>query len=125
MPSGLPQAPYFYRFKVGTVDCTVVTDGVLPLGDPNASFINIAKDEIARELTDNFLPTNDALLEQNILVATIGERTVLFDTGMGRDTLFGPTTGRMLPSLRAAGIDPAGHRRGGDEPCAYRSLRRG
>ena len=27
MAMGLPQAPYFYRFKLGDAECTVVTDG--------------------------------------------------------------------------------------------------
>ena len=102
------QAPYFYRFKLGSAECTIVSDGQLPLGDPNASFLNIDKAEIARELKDNFLPTNNAVLEQNILVVNFGDRVVLFDTGMGSVTLFGDTTGKMMTTLRAAGIDPAG-----------------
>lgn len=106
MGMGQAQAPYFYRFKIGTAVCTVVTDGQLPLGDPNASFKNITKDEIDRELTASFLPTNNAVLEQNILVVNFGDRVVLFDTGMGLDTTFGKTTGKLLPSLRAAGIEP-------------------
>ena len=107
MPAGQPQAPYLYRFKLGTAECTVVTDGQLPLGDPNAAFLNITKDEIGRQLRDNFLPPANAVLEQNILVVNFGDRVVLFDTGMGTDTLFGKTTGKLLPALRAAGIDPA------------------
>ncbi len=101
------QAPYFYRFKLGSAECTVVTDGQLPLGDPNASFKNITKDEISRELVDNFLPTNNAVLEQNVLVVNFGDRVVLFDTGMGTDALFGPTTGKLQASLKAAGVAPA------------------
>ena len=101
------QAPYFYRFKLGSAECTVVTDGQLPLGDPNASFVNITKDEINRELMANFLPTNNAVLEQNILVVNFGDRVVLFDTGMGTDKLFGPTTGQLQASLKVAGVAPA------------------
>ncbi len=107
MPFGQPQAPYFYRFKLGSAECTVVSDGQLPLGDPNVSFLNISKDEISRELNDNFLPTQNAVLEQNILVVNFGDRVVLFDTGMGTDKLFGDTTGKLLVTLRQAGIDPA------------------
>ena len=71
------QASYFYPFKLGSAECTVVTDGQLPLGDPSASFTHISKDEINRELTDNFLPTNNAVLEQNALVVNFGDRLVL------------------------------------------------
>jgi glyoxylase-like metal-dependent hydrolase (beta-lactamase superfamily II) len=108
MAMGQPQAPYFYRFKLGSAECTVVSDGQLPLGDPNAAFLNIDKAEIARELKDNFLPVNNAVLEQNVLVVNFGDRVVLFDTGMGRDSLFGDTTGKLPTTLRQANIDPAG-----------------
>lgn len=107
MPMGQPQAAYFYRFKLGGAECTVVSDGQLPLGDPNVAFLNISKDEIARELRDNFLPAANAVLEQNVLVVNFGERVVLFDTGMGTDRLFGDTTGKLLATLHQAGIDPA------------------
>src|SRR4051795_9742683 len=107
MPAGLPQAPTYYRFKLGSAECTVVTDGQLPLGDPKKSFTNISGEEIDRELRDNFLPPSNAVLEQNVLVVNFGDRVVLFDTGMGSDKLFGETTGKMLASLRQAGIDPA------------------
>jgi glyoxylase-like metal-dependent hydrolase (beta-lactamase superfamily II) len=108
LPVGQPQAPYFYRFKLGPAECTVVSDGQLPLGDPNAAFLHIEKTEIARELKDNFLPVDNAVLEQNVLVVNFGDRVVLFDTGMGRDALFGPSPGKLMSTLRQAGIDPAG-----------------
>src|SRR6202012_3100962 len=100
MPMGQQQAPYFYRFKLGDAECTVVSDGQLPLGDPNAAFLKITKEEIARELHDNFLPADNAVLEQNVLVANLGDRVVLFDTGMGSDTLFGTGTGKLTSTLK-------------------------
>ena len=107
MPMGQPQAPYFYRFKLGSAECTVVSDGVLPLGDPDASFLKLSHEEIARQLRDNFLPEKTASLEQNILVVNFGDRVVLFDTGMGTDKLFGNTTGKLMSTLKGAGIAPA------------------
>ena len=101
------QAPYFYRFKLGTAECTVVSDGQLPLGDPKGAFLKITGDEIDRELRDNFLPAANAVLEQNILVVNFGDRVVLFDTGMGTDSLFGETTGKLPQTLKGAGINPA------------------
>ena len=107
MPTGQPQAPTFYRFKLGSAECTVVTDGQLPLGDPKKSFLNISGEEIDRELRDNFLPPSNAVLEQNVLVVNFGDRVVLFDTGMGTDALFGDGTGKLMSTLKQAGIDPA------------------
>ena len=105
MPAG--QAPYFYRFKLGDAQATIVSDGILPLGNPGESFLGLTKQEIDRQLTENFLSTTNIVLEQNILVITINGKTVLFDTGMGSVRSFGPTTGRLMQTLRGAGIDPA------------------
>ncbi len=102
------QAPYFYRFKLGDAEATVVSDGILPLGAPGDAFLGLTKEEIERQLTENFLPTNNIVLEQNILVITINGKTVLFDTGMGTVKAFGPTTGQMMATLKGAGINPAG-----------------
>ncbi|QOG23790.1 MBL fold metallo-hydrolase [Bradyrhizobium sp. SEMIA] len=46
------------------------------------------------------------MLQQNALVVNTGDKLILFDTGMGSLTLFGPTTGRLMSSLKLAGIDP-------------------
>ena len=100
------QAPYFYRFKLGTAEATIVSDGVLPLGDPTQAFLGLSKDEIGRQLSSNFLPLENAVLEQNALIVNFGDRMVLFDTGMGSAKDFGPTTGKLLNSIKQAGIDP-------------------
>jgi glyoxylase-like metal-dependent hydrolase (beta-lactamase superfamily II) len=105
-PLATDQAPYFYRFKHGNMQATVVSDGILPLGDPAGAFLGASKEEIAKMLTDNFLPPASATLEQNILVLNTGDRMVLFDTGMGTSQMFGTTTGKMLANLKVAGIDP-------------------
>ena len=62
--------------------------------------------EIDKQLTDNFLPLENAVLEQNALVLNTGDRLVLFDTGLGSLKIFGPTTGKLMASLKQAGIDP-------------------
>ena len=85
---------------------TVVSDGILPLGEPSGSFLGSSKEEIGKMLTDNFLSTTNVVLEQNVLVVNTGDRLVLIDTGMGTSQMFGPTPGKLLASLKAAGIDP-------------------
>ena len=100
------QAPYFYRFKLGNFEGTVVSDGILPLGKPDENFVGLSKPEMDKQLTDNFLPLENAVLEQNALVINTGNQLVLFDTGMGSLNIFGPTTGKLLNSLKQAGIDP-------------------
>jgi glyoxylase-like metal-dependent hydrolase (beta-lactamase superfamily II) len=106
-PFAKGQAPYFYRFSHGKMQATVVSDGSLPLGEPSGTFLGVSKDEVGKMLTDNFLSPTNVVLEQNSLVLNTGDRLVLFDTGMGASTMFGKTTGKLVKSLRAAGINPA------------------
>jgi glyoxylase-like metal-dependent hydrolase (beta-lactamase superfamily II) len=101
------QVPAFYRFNVGEFQATIVSDGPLPLGEPSASMKGITKEDIAKALTENFLPTGNIVLEQNNLVLNTGTRLALFDSGMGTSKMFGPTTGRLLSGLSSARIDPA------------------
>lgn len=105
-PMATTQAPYFYRFKLGDAQATIISDGTLPLGDPKTNFNGLTPAEMEKQLTDNFLPLNNAVLEQNILILNTGDRMVLFDTGMGSLKLFGPTTGKMMTTIKQAGIDP-------------------
>jgi glyoxylase-like metal-dependent hydrolase (beta-lactamase superfamily II) len=100
-------APYFYRFKLGDAEATIVSDGTLPLGDPSGAFKGLTKEDINRQLTDNFLPAANAVLEQNVLILNTGDRMVLFDTGAGTAKLAGPTTGKLFASMKQAGIDPS------------------
>jgi glyoxylase-like metal-dependent hydrolase (beta-lactamase superfamily II) len=105
-PLSKEQAPYFYRFNHGQMQATVVSDGPLPLGEPSASFLGTSKEEVSKMLTDNFLSPTSVVLEQNVLVLNTGDKLVLFDTGMGSSPMFGPTTGKLMASLKSAGIDP-------------------
>ena len=106
-PMSGTQAPSFYRFKVGAFEATVVSDGPLALGPPKEGvFTGLSKEDMTRALADNFLPTDNVALEQNALVINTGDRLVLFDTGVGASKLLGPTAGRLLASLKAAGIEP-------------------
>ncbi|MEZ5817232.1 MAG: MBL fold metallo-hydrolase [Hyphomicrobiaceae bacterium] len=101
------QVPYFYRFNHGTMQVTMVSDGPLPLGDPGGAFLGATKEEIGKLLTDNFLSPTSVVLEQNSPVVNTGKNLVLFETGMGAQKMFGPTTGRLIQSLKEAGIKPA------------------
>jgi glyoxylase-like metal-dependent hydrolase (beta-lactamase superfamily II) len=105
-PRATDQAPCYYRFNHGKIQATVVSDGPLRLGAPSAGFLGTSKEEIAKMLTDNFLPLTNFMLEQNVLVLNTGDKMVLFDTGMGSSTIFGPSTGKLLSTLKAASIDP-------------------
>jgi glyoxylase-like metal-dependent hydrolase (beta-lactamase superfamily II) len=101
------QAPAFYRFKVGAYQAIAVSDGPLQLGPPSPDvFIGISKEDMTRKLFDSFLSTERVALDQNALVINTGNTVVLFDTGLGSNSILGPDTGRLIMGLKAAGIDP-------------------
>lgn len=101
------QAPAWYRFRLGEFEGTVVSDGPLALGPPEGAFKGTGKADLERDLRDSFLPADNVVLEQNGLILNTGRQLVLFDTGMGPVKLFGPTTGRLIENMKAAGIEPA------------------
>src|SRR5580765_1202189 len=105
-PRATDQAPCYYRFNHGKMQATIVSDGPLRLGDATAGFLGASKEEMTKMLTHNFLPLTNFMLEQNVLVLNTGDKLVLFDTGMGSSKIFGPSTGKLLSTLKAAGIDP-------------------
>src|SRR5579863_8195883 len=94
------QSQYFYRFDVGNAEVTVVSDGPLDLGDPKGTFTGVPDDELRKMLGDNFLPTNDVVLEQNSPIVNFGDKLVLFDTGLGTVKDFGKATGRQQTSMK-------------------------
>lgn len=103
--------PAWHRFRWGEFEATIVSDGSLPLGKPQEAFVGPGSDRIPAMLTGEFLDPNAATLEQNALVLNTGRQLILFDTGMGDSMgadsqMFGPTTGRLLANMRAAGIQP-------------------
>jgi glyoxylase-like metal-dependent hydrolase (beta-lactamase superfamily II) len=101
------QPSYFYRFNLGDAQITVVSDGPLPLGPPKGTFVGASEEEIKKMLTDNFLSPDNIVLEQNSPIVNMGDKLVLFDTGMGTSKMFGASTGRQQKSMAEAGIQPA------------------
>jgi len=77
------QAPSSYRFKVGDFEATVASDGQLLLGDPHKNYLRLGDAQVDKQLTDNFLPLGNTVLEQNALVINTGDKLVPFDTGLG------------------------------------------
>jgi glyoxylase-like metal-dependent hydrolase (beta-lactamase superfamily II) len=100
------QAPSFYRFKLGTIEATVVSDGPLSIGAPSRTFRGPTTQELDKMFTDHFLPTDNVVLDQNALVINTGDKLALFDTGMSTVKRPNAQTGRLPLSLKQAGIDP-------------------
>ncbi len=98
-------APAFYRFKLGTIEATVVSDGPLSIGDPKNIFRGPTVEELGKMMNDQFLPTNNVVLDQNVLVINTGDKLALFETGMS-SVKRNEDMGRLVANLKQSGIDP-------------------
>ena len=85
-------------------------------------FAGVSKEDMTKDLTDNFLPTDNVALEQNALVINTGDRLVLFDTGVGASKVLGPTAGRLLSESQGRRHRPQGRGCRRADPCAPGSL---
>lgn len=99
-------------FRHGDFECTVVSDGLLEMGAARGNFPTADPAEVDALLVDHHLSPETVRLNQNILIVDTGSELVQFDAGVGTDPalgrgFFGPGTGRAVPAMRAAGIDPA------------------
>lgn len=100
------QAPGYYRAKLGTMELTVVTDGVrrAPIAD---NFVrNASKQDIGAALQAGFMGTDTLATPYNPLVVNTGSKLVLIDAGLGAaafDQSKG-TLGQLASNLNAAGL---------------------
>lgn len=96
-----------YPFKVGALDCTIVSDGGFTYHDPaSIFFVNAPQEELAEALGQHNLDLaqwHEYDSPYPALLVNTGQNRVLIDAGAGS---MAPTTGKLIPNLRAAGIEP-------------------
>jgi glyoxylase-like metal-dependent hydrolase (beta-lactamase superfamily II) len=97
----------FHRFQIGTMRATIVSDGPLLLHAPEKIFLGPGPEALTGSLAAAGLATDRVRVEQNCLLLETADKKVLFDNGLGSERLYGPDSGRLLDSLREAGIAPA------------------
>lgn len=95
------QAPGWHRFMVGDIEVTTVSDGTIKL--PVLQLLRGNREQLAKALKRGFLGEQVETSVNAYLVNT-GSKLVLIDAGAG--ALFGPTVGKLLTNLRAAGYQP-------------------
>ena len=97
-------SPGFRRMKVGEAEVIALQDGIArrPLGEEFVKNAPLA--EVRALLAAQGLPTEYIDIPFTPFVAVVGGRRVLMDTGLGE--FGGPTTGRLLGHLAAAGLQP-------------------
>ena len=106
-PQSGKQAPAFYRYKVGSIEITVVNDGVsrMPITDGFVS--NASKSDVNAALEAAFLEKDFYAGPYNPIVVNTGSKLALIDTGTGElaHRSSKGLNGRLLLNLAAAGID--------------------
>ena len=97
--------PGFRKMKVGDAEVISLIDGIArrPLGEEFVKNAPLA--EVRALLASQGLPTDYIDVPFTPFLAVVGNRRILMDTGMGE--FGGPTTGKLLEQLRAAGFQPA------------------
>ena len=107
-PATAVQAPGFYRYKVGTIECTSINDGARSFPLPDKWVTNVSKDAALAAAEAAYMPKGMVTVPFNPQLINTGSKLILVDTGNGIATLE-PTkgaVGRTLQNLAAAGVDP-------------------
>ena len=97
-----PQAPGFYRFKVGDFTVTTVNDGFVLLPLDNL-VTNAPLAQVQAYLQEAFLPTAVFHNSFTLTFVQTPDKLIMFDSGTGGQ--MGPQTGKLASNLRAAGLD--------------------
>jgi glyoxylase-like metal-dependent hydrolase (beta-lactamase superfamily II) len=102
------QAPGFYRYKVGSYECTSINDGARLFPMPDTFVTNVPKDDALAAAEAAYMPKGMVTVPFNPQLINTGSKLILIDCGNGIAALE-PTkgaAGRTLQNLAAAGIDP-------------------
>jgi glyoxylase-like metal-dependent hydrolase (beta-lactamase superfamily II) len=107
-PAAATQAPGFYRYKVGTIECTSINDGARSFPLPDKWVTNVSKDAALAAAEAAYMPKGMVTVPFNPQLINTGGKLVLLDCGNGI-AVYEPTkgaAGRTLQNLAAAGVDP-------------------
>lgn len=99
-----PQVAGFYRTKVGDFEVTTLSDGIIlrPV-DQQADMLFGDKAKSKEQLMRAY-PDGQVKFTVNAFLINTGSKLVLIDSGYGK--MGGPTTGKVIDNLRAAGYQP-------------------
>src|SRR3979409_1758715 len=101
--AGKRAQPSFYRFKLGTIEITVVSDGTLAF--PAETLWGDRAEDARGLLTSTFQPSSPVGLQINTILVNTGDKLVLIDAGCGADKFQKPAGG-WIGILAAAGYAP-------------------
>ena len=102
------QAASFYRYKVGSTEITVLSDGIARVPVTEAFVLNVKPDEVKKALAEAFMDPNTFIGPYNPIVLNTGGKLTLVDMGTGEANFIASkgVGGQLLANMAAAGIDP-------------------
>ena len=105
-PAG-KQTAGWYRYKIGTIEVTVATDGVARFKMAEDHVINIKKDVVNAALAEVFMEKDMMTTPYNPICVNTGSKLVVIDTGTGEANYkkSNGVGGQFVTNLAAAGID--------------------
>lgn len=107
-PAG-KQIASWYRYKVGSTEVTVVTDGLNQFPLPENFVTNMKKEDVQAGLVAAYMDKDIFFNPYNPIVVNTGSKLVLIDTGVGAGGFASSKgkIGQLQSNLAAAGFDPA------------------
>ena len=114
-PAGT-QAPGWYRYKVGGIEVTVVTDGANKFKFTDNHVTNKSRDEVNAGLAAAYYEKDMMTTPYNPVVVNTGAKLAVIDTGTGEANFERSkgAAGQFQRNLAASGIDSYEHRAIGD-----------
>ncbi len=101
------QVAGWYRYKVGDIEVTVVTDGIARFKMSDTHVTNVKREEVDAALTALFMTADQMVTPYNPTVINSGGKLCVIDPGLG-EAAYANTQGlggQLMLNLAAAGID--------------------
>ena len=119
------QAPGFYRYKVGSFECTSINDGARSFPMPDTFVTNVPKDDALAAAEAAYMPKGMVTVPFNPQLINTGSKLILIDCGNGIAALESTkgAAGRTLQNLAAAGVDAKSIDARRSSPASPRSRR--
>ncbi len=107
-PAAGKQAASFYRYKVGDIEVTVLSDGIARVPVTEAFLLNVKPEEVNAALREAYMEPGVFIGPYNPIVLNTGAKLVLVDMGTGEANYIASkgVAGQLLANMAAAGIDP-------------------
>ena len=101
-PAAKTQAPGYYPMRLGDFEVTAISDGVVAL--PFGKLLTNTTPQRVEQLLKRAFLQDPLPTSVNAYVVNTGSKLVMIDSGAG--SLFGPTLGKLVDNLKAAGYQP-------------------